>query len=128
MGKRRRIIEGSSAVALSTSYSNVITFTGIPDECWLDHLQGVVDTIASSAANITWKITEDAGGDYPFAGEVTETIVTGETTATDGGITTLLRREYRVSSSGTSGSLTVWAKTDTGTCNLNAYLRIMDGD
>jgi len=129
--KRRRIASGALKKDLAVAYSKVITIEGVPDECTLDSLQGIIDTISVGPAptKITWYITEDLAGDYPITDEIEETIVVGQTTATDGGIrTTFDAFEYSRSTDGVQGSLYVWAKTDAGTCNLNVRLRYVDGD
>lgn len=120
----KRTVAESSATALTTAYA-AIALTGIPDKCWLSVLRGKIDTIAASAASITWYIAEDAAGDIPLTKEVTSTILTGKTDATDGGVVEAVDMDYAIAAGGTSGSMWVLAKTDTGTCNLLAalYLR-----
>lgn len=120
--------------ALTTAYSGggaieVKGVTGtdsraqaIPNDCELGWLHGEIDTIAGGATTITWFISADAAGDIPITSEVTETILTGQTTATDGGIVTLIEKAWSLPSVGTQGSLWVWAKTDAGTANLTPRL------
>jgi hypothetical protein len=117
----KRSVSVSAATGLTTAYA-ALALTGIPDDCWLSVLHGEIDTIAASAASITWYIAADSGGDVPVTAEVTTTIVTGKTTATDGGVTEAVDWDYVRSTNGTAGSLWVFAKTDAGTCNLTARI------
>ena len=119
----RRATATSDTKALSTSYSNVVTVETVPDECYLDSVQGLIDTIAGGATEVTWYVTEDAAGDFPLTDEVPVDIVVGIATATDGGVRTVFDTEYARSSNGVAGKLYVWAKLDAGTCNLNCVLR-----
>lgn len=122
----RRGFGTAAAAALSTSYA-VFTVTAnassdalsaaIPDDCLLGWLAVEIDTIASSAASITWYLSLDAAGDNPITDAKTTTIVTGKTTATDGGIAVALDLDYRRPTTGTTGTLYWVAKTNTGTCN-----------
>lgn len=117
--------------ALSTSYTAIeikdVTGTDaradqVPNQCMLGWLHGEIDTIAASAASITWFVALDSGGDIPLTEELTETIKTGETTATDGAVVSIIERPYSLFGNGTQGSLWVFAKTDTGTCNITPRL------
>jgi hypothetical protein len=118
-----------ASTALSSTYT-VLTLDGdseggaspIPDRCVLSWLHGEIDTIASSAASIQWYVALDSNGDIPITDAVTETILVGNTTATDGGVSTLLDMSYHLVSSSTPGKLYVLAKTDTGTCNITVRL------
>ena len=70
MGKRRRIATGAAVVALSNAYANVLALEGVPDECDLQSLQAVLDTIAGGPTTLSWYLTEDVGGDYTYTDEV----------------------------------------------------------
>lgn len=111
-----------AATALSSSYT-VLTCDATHEGVLLSpsvqllnaHLE--IDTIASSAASITWYLAADSSGDIPITPEVTDTIVTGKTTATDGGVARTVGVAFKPS---TAGTVYVVAKTDTGTCNATA--------
>jgi hypothetical protein len=92
----------------------------MPDSCYLElaHLQ--LDTIAGGATTITWYVAADAGGDVPLTKEVTTTIVTGKTTATDGGAVEVLGIQYVRFDEGLGDTIYVVAKTNTGTANAIA--------
>jgi len=90
----------------------------LPNRAFLVLLEAEINTIAGGAATVTWFLAHDSAGDKPYTGAVTETILTGVTTATSGGFTSLLERTYKKPDSGTQGSLFLFAKTDAGTCNL----------
>lgn len=116
------------ATALSSSYTGIvleetkgtdIRSLDVPSGCKLSWLGGIIDTIAASATTITWYVALDSAGDEPITDAVTETILTGKTTATDGGVATVLDLVYIEPDTVTaSGRLYVFAKTNTGTCNL----------
>jgi len=90
--------------------------------CELGWLHGEINTMASSPTSITWWLCADSGGDIPLTDKVTETIVVGETTATDGGVATVLDLPYHITKNHTLGSLWVFAETDTGTCKMISRL------
>lgn len=127
----RRGMSAEIATALTSTYA-VLTLDDdttadasaevVPDVCWLSWVSGEIDTIASSAATITWYLAADSDGDIPLTAAVTETILVGKTTATDGGVSTKLDTVHVRFSSGTAGKLYLVAKTDTGTCKLKARL------
>lgn len=117
--------------ALTSSYGSAIVLGDAPDGgsqgnpiptlAWLSLLVFKVDTIASSAASITWYLSEDSAGDVPLTDENTDTLV-GQS-STEKGFASRLDVAYkRLSGVGTAGKLYLWAKTDTGTCNGNATL------
>lgn len=125
----RRVFEARSAsTALSTNYSNVATLGAagdvVPDAAILGVLCLEVDTIASSAAQLTYYVSRDSGGDVPITPEVTDSIRTGKTTATSGSVARDLDTPYKrnTTHTTTAGRLYVWAKTNTGTCNITASL------
>jgi hypothetical protein len=114
-----------AATALSATYA-VMTLDGahggtaLPTKgAFLDTLVGAVDTIASSAATITWKLTSDVAGDRPITAETTWTILVGETTATSGSVVSQPGQWFIPK---VAGTVYLWAKTDTGTCNLTPEL------
>jgi hypothetical protein len=118
---RLAIAEGS-ATALSSSYS-VIALSIVPDRVHLGGLFGKIDTIASSAASVTWYLAADSAGDHAITSEVTSTIVTGKTTATDGGFAEAVDIDWAFPSWATgAGSLYLVAKVDTGSANLTPGL------
>lgn len=113
---RQSLSEGA-ATALSTSYT-VIAVPQVPNKIQLGAIFGKIDTVASSAAAITYYLSADAAGDHAVSAESTVTIVTGKTTATDGGFAEAIDVPWSAPSWGTAGTLYVVAKTNTGTCNL----------
>lgn len=118
---RLAIAEGS-ATALSNSYT-VITLATVPDRVHLGGLFAKIDTIASSAASVTWYLAADSAGDHAITSAVTSTIVTGKTTATDGGYAEAVDIPFAFPSWSTgAGALYLVAKTDTGTCNITPGL------
>lgn len=127
MGHVHRGLSAEASTALSTSFT-VMTLDDdttdeesaevVPDECHLGTQFGEINTIASSAKTVTWYLAADSSGDVPITPEVTETIRTGDTTSTDGGIATKVDMPHRKMESGTAGKLYLVAKTNTGTCNM----------
>ena len=73
-----------------------------------------VDTIAGGATSITARICRDAAGDQAVIGDVTATLSTGITTATEGDVTFLINSLY----THTDTTLYVFFKTNAGTCNV----------
>lgn len=83
------------------------------------HLSAIyikVDTIASGATQITFRLTRDANGDNTIIGDTTATISTGITTATEGAITAKIDIDY------VNSNDTLWChmKTNAGTCNVKS--------
>lgn len=107
----------SGTRSMSTTYASwtltapVTTFTGLE----LGGLWIFVNTI-SSATEITWKITRDSAGDEALTPEYTETLVTGQTTATDGSIANALQLPLPSMGSVDLKTIYLWVKTDAGTC------------
>jgi hypothetical protein len=133
MGVRRGFACVASVMAVTNAYpaaGKAITgsvavdarATNIPESCLLSWLHGELDTIAGGATTVTWYLAADAGGDVPLTDVVTETIVVGITTATDGGIATAIDLDYYRATSGTAGSIYLFAKTNAGTVNLKPRL------
>ena len=116
-----------SAIEVKDTTTDDAAAKAVPSRAFLDHLHGQITLIAAGATTITWFIAEDSGGDVPITDEVTETILVGQTTATDGAIKTLLQALYHRSDEGTEDSLWVFAKTDAGTCSLQPRLHFEEG-
>lgn len=115
----RTKLSTSGAVSLSTSFATaaVIGATGdaVPDECELGTIAVALSTVSTATA-LTCYLSIDAAGDIPIAGPWTETIQTGKTTATKGGISRYLDTPYKLdATSGTTGRLYLWVKADAGT-------------
>lgn len=127
----------NTAVALSTTYARIAV--GVVGDPLPSRFRGgvliiSVDTIASSAAQLTVKLTSDTAGDIAVTGEMTRSIVIGQTTNTDGTIAidlagypfvalpTPTGASGAAATAGADGTLHVWAKTNTGTCNGVAIL------
>lgn len=112
----------TATVALSTSYSNVITLDGtdeadandFPERVILGLAQLQMDTFVSSPTTVTWYISEDSAGDLPITPAVTTTIV-GQT-ANTGGVAESIGVPWVVNE--TAGKLYIWAKLDAGTANV----------
>lgn len=95
----------------------------VPPSGYLSRLQLKGNTLAGGASTITWVVTEDAAGDIPLTDEVTETLVVGNTTATDVGANSVFGDAgYLLTDDGTRGSLYVCAKLDAGTLTGYFYL------
>ena len=79
-----------------------------------------LDTIAGGATKLSVKLTRDAAGDEAVVGEVTATITTGVTTATDGNITVAIDFAYSFNdvSNATNDTLYLFWKTDAGTAQV----------
>jgi hypothetical protein len=126
----RGFTSSAAKLSVTSSYAGVAV-TGstaldasaqpLPSACYLAWLHGEIDTIASSAAEITWYIALDSAGDRPITSEATVTIVAGATDATDGGVSTTIGLDY-LAPAGAAGTLYVFAKCDTGTCSLTPRL------
>jgi len=125
--KARVTIATSAAAIAVTTTEQAVALTTVPDQCMLSFLHGKIDTIASSAATITWALAYDSGGDDLLTDRVAETIGIGMTTATDGGVNTVLDRPHKTSAGGTAGSLWILVACDTGTCNLTPELHCQEG-
>ena len=128
MAYDRGFTSSAAKAALTNAYS-AVELTGaatldaqssvLPDSAYLSVLMGEIDTIASSAASVTWYLALDAAGDRPLTNAVTETITVGATTATKGGVQTIVDLHWRATA---SGAVYLVAKTNTGTCNLTPRL------
>lgn len=90
----------------------------VPNHVYLSWLHGQLDTIAGGATTVTWFLSLDAAGDIALTEELTETILVGQTTATDGSVVSLLEKAWSLPGAGTQGSLWLYAKLDVGTANL----------
>ena len=79
-----------------------------------------LDTIAGGATKLSVKLTRDLAGDQAVVGEVTATITTGVTTATDGNITVAIDFAYSFNdvSNVTNDTLYCFWKTDAGTAQV----------
>lgn len=115
----RTLLSKSGTVTLSTSYGTaaVIGEAGdaVPDECSLGWIAVALSTVSTATA-LTCYLSIDAAGDIPVTPEWTETIRTGKTTATKGGIARYLDAPYkRDSVDGVAGRLYLWVKADAGT-------------
>jgi hypothetical protein len=137
MGAKFLSRSSNTVVALSTTYALItvgVVGDPVPKSCNLGLLVVAVDTIASSAATLTIKVTSDAAGDWPITGEIVRTILVGNTTSTDGSVSidfagapwvcavTPSGGAGAAVSGGAGGLLYVWVKTNTGTANAVAVL------
>ena len=79
-----------------------------------------LDTIAGGATKLSVKLTRDLAGDQAVVGEVTATITTGVTTATEGNITVAIDFAYSFNdvSNVTTDTLYLFWKTDAGTAQV----------
>ena len=79
-----------------------------------------VDTIAGGATTLTVRLTRDLAGDETVVGDVTATISTGVTTATEGNITVAIDFAYSHNdvSGVTDDTLYLFWKTDAGTAQV----------
>ena len=93
----------------------------MPSACHWSHLEIHVSSIASSAASLNVYLTWDAAGDLPCtAASGATTIVTGLQTATDGGLAIDLDVFATFPATATtSGQVYLFAKTDTGTVQID---------
>jgi hypothetical protein len=117
---------------------------------YISSIEVQVDTIASSAASIRLAVFRDAAGDEPLIGhgpsEATQTITTGLTTATDGGVAWAVGTDVHGLPAGAAGSATAGSvitrpgvetsvgpthndqtlyfsfKTNTGTCRVTRLI------
>ena len=82
------------------------------------HLEGLfiqVSSIASSAAQITTKVTTDAAGDEAILTSTQDTIDVGVTTATDGSVSYKIDMDYLFDAS----TIYVFCKTNTGSVSVD---------
>ena len=93
----------------------------VPTRGWVDWLHGDIDTI-SGATDVIWYMAYDADGDDPFTDEVTKAIVIGNTTATDGGVSTNFGQPWHLPAIGTAGSVWGCVASDAGTLNITLRL------
>jgi hypothetical protein len=79
-----------------------------------------VDDIAGGATSLSVKLTRDLAGDEAVVGEVTATITTGVTTATDGAITVAIDFAYSYNdiSDVTTDTLYLFWKVNAGTAQV----------
>ena len=92
----------------------------MPSACHWSHLEIQVSSISGSAASLTAYLTWDSAGDLPAtSASATTTIVTGLTTATDGGVAIALDVWPTFPSDATTtGKLYLFVKTNTGTVTV----------
>ena len=76
-----------------------------------------VTSIASSAAKLTVRVSRDSNGDEMIVPDVTATIATGATEATDGSVAIDIDVPYAEPNN--TDSMYVLVKTDTGTVTLS---------
>lgn len=78
----------------------------------------------SSATSITWKITRDVEGDEVIVPENTNTLIIGQTTATDGSLAISLEEVgiYRIDQ-----PVYIWVKSDAGTALGAEAIVTMEG-
>lgn len=91
----------------------------LPQSCFIEDLELVVDVTAGSPTSINGYLTWDATGDDVMAGEFTMTPVTG-LTDTSLKLGTVELRGTRTAPTGQSsaGACYLWLKTDAGTVTL----------
>ncbi len=103
--------------ALTTTFASM-TLTGtklVPNAYWLGTLWIFVNTIASSASSLTFRITRDSAGDECIIPDTTVSFTTGKTTAADGTVIACIN----VPAFTSTQTLYLFAKTDTGTCTCS---------
>ena len=110
--------------ACTADSTNATESADFPNNCNVQSVEVSIDSIASSAASINMYLCRDAAGDIPLTpgqtSGATQTIQTGVTTATDGGVIFLVDADVNFHT-GHSVADTVYVvlKTDTGTCTAN---------
>jgi len=112
------VISGAST-ALSTTKAVIALTAGdaAQNGVRLERLLGKIDTI-SGCAVVHWYLARDAAGDHPVTAQADTSIVTGKTTATDGGTTEELGFRWQTLSGGLAKTVYVVVWLDAGTCNL----------
>jgi hypothetical protein len=90
------------------------TLTGGPSSFNGVVLGGIFMFLSSvdSALSISWKVTRDIAGDEPITPVHTVDIVTGQTTATDGGVTAALGIPLSRMSGWTGTDLYLWVRSN----------------
>ena len=132
------------AVDASTAVADLIAVSIPASTSYISSIEVQVDTIASSAASLRIAVYRDAAGDEPLIGhgpsEATQTITTGLTTATDGGVdvhalpagaagsatagSVITRPGVETSVGPTHNDQTLYCsfKTNTGTCRISRII------
>jgi hypothetical protein len=112
--------ERTTDVNLTTSYA-LVTLNGDPagaqaptKRVFAGLLVLKLKTLVT-AASLTIKVTEDSTGDFAVTEEVTQTIVTGEGTATNGSVVATFNTALKTD----GAAFYVWAKTDAGTITVD---------
>ena len=114
----------ATVFACTADSTNATESANFPNNGNVQSVELSIDSIASSAASITMYLCRDAAGDIPLTpgqtSGATQTIQTGVTTATDGGVIFLIDADVNFHT-GHSVADTVYVvlKTDTGTCTAN---------
>jgi hypothetical protein len=138
------------AVDSSPAVADLIAVSIPAITSYISSIEVQVDTIASSAASLRIAVYRDAAGDEPLIGhgpsEATQTITTGLTTATDGGVAWAVGTDVHALPAGAAGSATAGSvitrpgvetsvgpthndqtlycsfKTNTGTCRISRII------
>ena len=116
---KTRIAESNSAT-LGTSYT-AVTLESASDDCRLSMLHAELTSVVS-ATTVTWYLAADSDGDVPLTDAVTSTILAGATTATSGGVSSLVNMDYLRASNGTTGKLYAFTKLDAGSATATVRL------
>jgi|TARA_R110000824_G_C15227090_1_gene678111 hypothetical protein len=114
----------ATAFPCTVDATNAVEAANFPRNCNVQSIEFSIDTIASSAASIHMYLARDAAGDIPLTpgstSGATQTIQTGATTATDGGVIFLVDADVNFHTGhSVADTIYVIAKTDTGTCTAN---------
>lgn len=110
--------------ALSTSFGGATVAINLNNgsAVFRGHLEGIflyVDTIASSAAKLTVRLTSDVAGDECIVPDTEATMSLGKSTATDGTAVYKVDLDWvNAATSPTGDTVYPWVKTDAGSCNL----------
>lgn len=105
----------------------------VPENSRVRSIEARVNTIAGGATTVTMNIFRDSGGDDLFYAGGAQTLVTGTTTATDGGTTWAVDRDHHPGTGSSVAARTGWPQNryvnlwvslilNAGTANLEAIV------
>ena len=119
------VYDATPLTSVGTSYAigkrHTLTLGSFPDGSpFMGHLGSVkiqISSLASSAAQVSFLMTTDAGGDEYFADGTDGPLTLGVSEATDGGVIYVL--DF-VASTQVNDTVYVFYKTDTGTVTIDS--------
>jgi len=119
------VYDDTALTSVGTSYAigkrHTLTLgsfpAGTPFSGRLGSVKIQISSLASSAAQVSFLMTTDAGGDEYFADGTLGPLTLGVTTATDGGVIYVL--DF-VASTQVNDTVYVFYKTDTGTVTIDS--------